>query len=71
MRIRIIAPIAIAAAATAIGVAPTALAADDATATQGTVTNSYVATPGPSAQDAATLQQPFDGDTTALLFHRH
>lgn len=69
MKIRYIAPIAVAAAAAAIGLAPAALADDSSSATQGTITNSFVATPGQSAQNAAALQQPFGGDTSALLFH--
>jgi hypothetical protein len=69
MRIRYLAPIAVAAAAAAIGLAPAALAQSDASATQGQTTNSFVATPGASAQTAAALQQPFGGDTPALLFH--
>jgi hypothetical protein len=69
MKIRYVTPIAIAAAAAAIGFAPSAMAQTEGGSTQGTTTGSFVATPGPSAQNAATLQQPFGGDTGALLFH--
>lgn len=69
MKIRYMAPVVVAAAGAAIGFAPSALAQDSSSATQGAITPSYVATPGQSALNAAALQQPFGGDTSALLFH--
>ena len=56
-----------ASAAAAIGFAP--LASADATVQNSPGNAQIVATPGQSAQNAATLQQPFGGDYTALLFH--
>ena len=55
-------------AAAAIGLAPVALA-DATVSTPGNA--QIVATPGPSAQNAANLQQPFGGDSAALLYHNH
>lgn len=55
-------------AVAAIGFAPIALA-DSTVQSPGNV--QIVATPGQSAANAATLQQPFGGDTAALLFHNH
>jgi hypothetical protein len=61
------APLAIAAAAAAIGFAPVALA--DATVQQNNGNAQIVATPGQSAANAAVLQQPFGGNYGGLLFH--
>jgi hypothetical protein len=58
-----------ASAVAAIGIAPVALA--DATVQNDPGNTQIVATPGPSAQGAASLQQPFGGDYGALLFHNH
>jgi hypothetical protein len=58
-----------ASAAAAIGFAPVASA--DATVQHSPGNTQIVTTPGPAAQDAATLQQPFGGDYGALLFHNH
>jgi len=52
----------------AIGFAPIALA--DSTV-QSPGNTQIVVTPGPSATNAANLQQPFGGDSVALLFHNH
>ena len=56
-------------AAATIGFAPVALA--DATVQHNPGNAQIVATPGSSAQNAATLQQPFGGNASALLFHNH
>jgi hypothetical protein len=57
-------------AAAAIGLAPAALAdTGDTDQTQDRYRSSFVATPGPSARNAAALQQPFGGDVNALIFH--
>lgn len=55
-------------AAAMIGLAPIALA--DSTV-QSPGNTQIVVSPGPSAANAATLQQPFGGDSVALLFHNH
>ena len=61
------------AAAFAIGAAPMAAAAPTGTTTatvhQSTGNAQITAAPGAAAQQAARLQQPFGGDTGALLFH--
>ena len=63
------------AAAVAIAAAPLAAAAPTGT-TNGTGSThqnpgnvQITAVPGPSAQNAAQLQQPFGGNVSALLFH--
>jgi hypothetical protein len=67
MKLRYVAPLAIAASAAAIGLAP--IAAADATVQQSQGNAQITATPGPAAQQAAQQQQPFGGDIGALLFH--
>ena len=67
MKLRYLAPLAIAASAAAIGLAP--LAAADATVQQSPGNAQITATPGAAAQQAAQQQQPFGGDIGALLFH--
>ena len=67
MKLRFIAPLAIAASAAALGLAPIAMA--DATVQQNPGNAQVTATPGPAAQHAAQQQLPFGGDTGALLFH--
>ena len=67
MKMRYLAPLAIAACAAAIGLAP--IAAADATVQQSQGNAQITATPGPAAQQAAQQQQPFGGDIGALLFH--
>jgi hypothetical protein len=65
--------VAIGAAAVAIAAAPLASAATSvsgSTAGQNTGNAQITATPGAAAQQAAQLQQPFGGDSGALLFHR-
>ena len=64
------------AAAFAIAAAPMAAAAPTGTTTatgstvhQSTGNAQITAAPGAAAQQAARLQQPFGGDTGALLFH--
>ena len=71
----IAAPLAIAASAAAIGFAPVALAdgtvqQNNGNAQQNSGNSQLVATPGQSAGNAAILQQPFGGNSGALLFHR-
>jgi hypothetical protein len=68
MKMRYIAtPLAIAAAAAAIGFAPAALA--DSTVQQTNGNAQITATPGQSAQNASQLQQPFGGNVGSLIFH--
>ena len=75
MRIKMnrIAPLlAVGAAAVAIAAAPTAAATTvgtGSTLNQTPGDAQITAVPGPSAQNAAQLQQPFGGDMSALLFH--
>jgi hypothetical protein len=68
MKLRYVAPLAIAASAATIGLAP--IAAAEATVQQTPGNAQVVATPGGAAQEAAQNQQPFGGDMGALLFHR-
>jgi hypothetical protein len=67
MKLRYVAPLAIAAAAAAIGLAP--IAAADATVHQSPGNAEVTATPGAAAQEAAQNQQPFGGTSGALIFH--
>jgi hypothetical protein len=71
MKLRVIAPLAMAATAAAIGFAP--IAAADATVHQNQGNNQsnaqITARPGPEASQAAQLQVPFGGDFGALIFH--
>ncbi len=67
MKLRLVASLAIAASAAAIGLAPIASADVSVHQTQGNA--QVTATPGAAAQEAAQNQQPFGGDTGALLFH--
>ena len=67
MKLRYIAPLAIAASAAAIGLAP--IAAADSTVHQTPGNAQITATPGYAAQEAAQAQQPFGGDEGALLYH--
>ena len=69
MKLRYVAPLAIAASATAIGLAP--IAAADVNVQQSPGNAQITATPGAAAHEAAQSQQPFGGDTNALLFHHH
>jgi hypothetical protein len=69
MKLRHIAPLAIAASAAAIGLAP--IASADANVQQSPGNAQVTATPGEAAQQAAQNQMPFGGDSSALLFHRH
>ena len=78
VKLRIIAPLTIAAVAGTIGFAPIAAAApgDTTTANDSTVQQSpgnaeVTAHPGAAADQAAEQQQPFGGDMGALLFHNH
>ena len=65
MKLRYVAPLAIAASAAAIGLAP--IAAADASVHQSPGNVQVTATPGAAAQQAAQNQQPFGGDAGALL----
>jgi hypothetical protein len=69
MKLRYVAPLAIAASAAVIGLAP--IAAADATVHQSPGNAEVTATPGGAAQEAAQNQQPFGGDSGALLYHHH
>ena len=68
MKLRFVAPLAIAASAAAIGLAP--IAAADTNVQQSPGNAQITATPGAAAQQAAQNQQPFGGDSGALLYHR-
>ena len=67
MKLRYVAPLAIAACSAAIGLAP--IAAADVNVQQSPGNAQVTATPGAAAQEAAQNQQPFGGDMGALLFH--
>jgi hypothetical protein len=67
MKQRYLAPLAIAASAAAIGLAP--IASADAIMQQSPGNAQVTATPGAAAQQAAQQQLPFGGDMGALLFH--
>jgi hypothetical protein len=67
LKLQYVAPLAIAASAAAIGLAP--IAVPDTTVQQSPGNAQIVATPGAAAQEAAQNQQPFGGDSGALLFH--
>ena len=72
MKIRYTGPLAIAACAGAIGLAPVAVA--DVTVQHAIVDQSpgnaqITAIPGPTAQEAARNQQPFGGASGSLLYH--
>ena len=66
MKVRIIAPLALAAAAAAIGFAP--IASADSTLVQTPGNAQVTATPGDAAAQAGQLQDPFFG-YGGLLFH--
>jgi hypothetical protein len=68
MKMSYVTTLAIAAGfAAAIGLAP--IAAADASVHQSPGNAEVVATPGQAAQEAAQNEQPFGGDSGALLFH--
>ena len=67
MKLRIVAPLVLAASAAAIGLAP--IAAADATVNQTPGNVQVTATPGTAPQIAAQNQLPFGGDEGALLYH--
>jgi hypothetical protein len=67
MKMRYVAPLAIAAAGLTIGLAPIASAEVSVQQTPGNAQIS--ASPGVASQEAAQTQMPFGGDSTALLFH--
>jgi hypothetical protein len=67
MKLRHVAPLAIAASAAAIALAP--IASADVSVQQHPGNAQVTATPGRAAQEAAQNQQPFGGDAGALLFH--
>jgi hypothetical protein len=67
MKLRYFAPLAIAASAAAMGLAP--IASADVSLQHNPGNAQVTATPGAAAHEAAQLQLPFGGDTGALLFH--
>jgi hypothetical protein len=67
MKPRYVAPLAVAATALTIGLAPVASA--DVTVQQTPGNAEISASPGAASQEAAQTQQPFGGDSSALLFH--
>ena len=67
MKLRHVAPLAIAASAAAIALAP--IASADVSVQQHPGNVQVTATPGTAAQEAAQNQQPFGGNSNALLFH--
>jgi hypothetical protein len=68
MKLRIVvASLAIAGSAAAIGLAPIAAADSNVHQSPGNV--QLTATPGAAAHEAAQNQQPFGGDAGALIFH--
>jgi hypothetical protein len=67
MKLQYVAPLAIAASAAAIGLAP--IAAADASVQQSPGNVQVTATPGAASQEAAQNQQPFGGESGALLYH--
>jgi hypothetical protein len=67
MKMPYVTTLAVAAFAAAIGLAP--IAAADATVHQTPGNAEVVATPGQAAHEAAQNEQPFGGDSGALLFH--
>ena len=67
MKLRRVAPLAIAASAAAIALAP--IASADVTVHQHPGNAEITVTPGTAAHEAAQNQQPFGGDSGALLFH--
>ena len=67
MKMHCFAALAIAASATAIGLA--AIASADVGVQQNPGNVQITATPGAAADEAARQQLPFGGDVTALLFH--
>jgi hypothetical protein len=69
VKLRYVASLAIAASAAAIGLAP--IAAADATVHQSPGNAEITAAPGAAAQEAAQNQQPFGGNSGALLFHHY
>jgi hypothetical protein len=67
MKLRLVAPLAIAASAAAIALAP--IASADVSVQQHAGNAQVTATPGTAAQEAAQNQQPFGGDSGALIYH--
>jgi hypothetical protein len=67
MKLQVFAPLALAATAAVIGFAP--IAAADTTVHQNQGNAEITAQPGTAASEAAQLQQPFGGDSGALIFH--
>jgi len=67
MKLRYVAPLAIAASAAAIGLTP--IASADVSVHQTPGNAQVTASPGAAAEHAAQQQLPFGGDMGALLFH--
>jgi len=69
MKLHYVAPLAIAATAAVLGLAP--IASADVNVQQNPGNAQLTATPGPAAHEAAQNQMPFGGDSGALLYHHH
>ncbi|MCW2592730.1 MAG: hypothetical protein JWQ86_5157 [Mycobacterium sp.] len=69
MKLRCVAPLAIAASAAVLGLAP--IASADVNVQQNPGNAQLTATPGSAAREAAQNQMPFGGDSGALLYHHH
>lgn len=67
MKLRHLAPLAAAAFAAATSLAP--IASADVSVQQDAGNAQVTAIPGAAAQEAAQNQQPFGGNSSALLFH--
>ena len=67
MKLRRVAPLAIAASAAAIALAP--IASADVTVNQHPGNAEITVTPGAATHEAAQNQQPFGGSSGALIFH--
>ncbi|MDT5112519.1 MAG: hypothetical protein QOK33_2041 [Mycobacterium sp.] len=69
MKLLCVAPLAIAASAAVLGLAP--IASADVNVQQSPGNAQLTATPGSAAREAAQNQMPFGGDSGALLYHHH
>lgn len=69
MKLRCVAPLAIAASAAVLGLAP--IASADVNVQQSPGNAQLTATPGSASHEAAQNQMPFGGDSGALLYHHH
>jgi hypothetical protein len=69
MKLLCVAPLAIAASAAVLGLAP--IASADVNVQQSPGNAQLTATPGSASREAAQNQMPFGGDSGALLYHHH